>query len=487
MTGSNPDANKAIKAPKPIGPNDPDYADVVAAVAETRRLSQPVPSAAAGPAPSRGRPAAAMIMRDDAPVAAASRQDRPVAAASRERPPVAAVSAAAAHGIATGAARVNEKRIVVDGKAQVMAVFANPDGNYTVTGYGERSSKSFGDFFLGMDAGPEYDRQAADINAAIQKITVEEGFDLGRDGARAAYKTLNGGKAESGGSLLGRIFGAFRSAPVAGPAPAVDVVSSHMLADVTKALFGIPDEKFIVTGVIGDTEVSRPPSACPADFTPLSASLFWPDPGPRLARGGEVLGQLLAYQTAQLVAKLRATGAPPPGRLTKVLFDTIPPEDDARLVRTLIGTMMGLLPTINGNLVEVMNKLHADNEVPALRAAIARLGADPSYAAVYDILKPLVYAAMQQNPVPKEVWRIAAKDHVISGETEISVKKGDMVVVSIKKATKADHKKKVVDVSAIFGGMRTGKGRRPTHGCPGYAAAMGIIFGALSVILIQDD
>jgi hypothetical protein len=452
------DHSDATDAPTSSASAAIDRAAIDAAVRDCRRRSASVHDAPA-------YEAAAMV-EEAAPVPAAAR-----------------VAEAPGHPVKVGAMRVDDRRVFVHGKSQVMAVFANPDGNYSVKGYGDRSQKAFGAFFLGMDAGAEYDRQSRDINAAIESITAEEGFALGRDGARAALQALNGG-AGGGGSFLGRLIGLFRSAPKA-PARPVHDVSTLMLAEVTKALFGIPDGDLIVTGPPGFHP--HAPSLCPGDFAPVSGFLFRPDPGDGLAFAGPALGKLLAAQVGTLVARLRAAGTPPPGRLTRVLFDTIPPEEDDRLVRTLIGTMMGLLPTIDGNLIEIMNGLRESGEIPALKAEIAALGANPGYDRVRGALKPAVFAAMQKKPVPEEVWRVAAHDHVISGDNPVAVKKGDMVVLSIESATRADLAAGTADVSAVFGGMRKGKGRRPTHGCPGYAMAMGIIFGAVAVILNETD
>ena len=467
MTDENPDATDV---PNYVSPDDPGHPAFVAAVRDVRRRSLPPP-------PERAA---------SAPVAAASRAPSvPVAAAVIIGGPAASADA---HPIRTGAVRDDAaKEVFVYGKAQVMAVFANPDGNYTVTGYGERSHKGFGEFFLGLDAGDEYERQSRDINAAIQSITAEEGFTLGLDGARAAYRTLNGAAAKGGTSLFGRIAGMFRSAPKPKPQAAEDV-STQMLAAVSKTLFGIPDEDLIVTGPIRFSPGA--PGHCPGDFAVVSASLFKPEPKPEVAGFGAYLGGLLARQTATVVARLRAAGTPPPGRLTKVLFDTIPPEEDDRLVRTLIGAMMGLLPTVDGNLIKVMNGLQENGQIPGLKRRIAALGAEPGYEQVKGVLKSAVYRAMQQDPVPEEVWRIAAHEHVISGDMPVRVKKGDKVVVSIESATRADLEKGeegIEDVSPIFGGLKTGKGRRPVHGCPGHAMALGVIYGTVAVILQQPD
>jgi hypothetical protein len=65
-----------------------------------------------------------------------------------------------------GVARTPEG-IVVTSKELVLQVLLNTDGNYTIEGYQPRMEQSIGVIYLGMDWGPEYERQSTPANAAI--------------------------------------------------------------------------------------------------------------------------------------------------------------------------------------------------------------------------------------------------------------------------------------------------------------------------------
>src|SRR5215475_10656792 len=69
-----------------------------------------------------------------------------------------------------GVARTSEG-VVVTSKELYLQVLLNADGYYTNAGYQERMSQSFGPIFLGMDWGPEYEKEATPANAAIGKVT----------------------------------------------------------------------------------------------------------------------------------------------------------------------------------------------------------------------------------------------------------------------------------------------------------------------------
>ena len=74
--------------------------------------------------------------------------------------------------------RSPEGDVVVGTKDLVMKVFLDTDENYSVAGYNVRASNSFGEIYLGLDKGPEYDRQSTKVNEAIQRITGAEAFGL---------------------------------------------------------------------------------------------------------------------------------------------------------------------------------------------------------------------------------------------------------------------------------------------------------------------
>jgi hypothetical protein len=81
--------------------------------------------------------------------------------------------------------------------------------------------------------------------------------------------------------------------------------------------------------------------------------------------------------------------------------------------------------------------------------------------------------AMQMQPTPDFIWRLAAKDHVLG---TVQVKAGDMIYLSIVQATQEDLRRGSNDVCPIFGGDRS-KDPHPIHCCPGFEMGFGILLG----------
>lgn len=344
--------------------------------------------------------------------------------------------------------------VLVYGKDRVMEVYQNAEGNYSVTGYARRSRRCFGDFFLGMDAGPEYDRQSSAINKAIGAISAEEGFALAMEVVTGLLPGLKGDPVDA------------------------QKVTDAMLAGICKPLFGLPDEHFIISG--GISFHLFPPGRCPGDYAPLSGYLFLPDPGVALTLGGVAFGHILKEQTDKYVAGVRKKGGEAPGQLAKVLFETIPEAEDDLLSRTLIGIMMGLLPTIEGNMVKVLEGLHASGAYFDLMHKIGQLPAPATFPAALAILQDPMFMAMQEDPMPPAVWRTAVKDHELGG---VPVKAGEKVTVAIKSATQEDLKAGRIGVSAVFGGDRSAD-PHPLHACPGYELSIGLMIGTLTALML---
>lgn len=352
-----------------------------------------------------------------------------------------------------GVKRNDDGEIFVYGKDEVMEVFLNAEGNYTVSGYAERSEKAFGDFFLGMDQCPAYDEQAGPINKAISAMTLADGFSAGMTATNSALAIVEGDPPD--------------------PAELVD----GMLAEVCKPLFGLPDGHCVVGGGLEFHLFA--PGRCPGDYAPLSAYIFLPNPGVFMNLAGRHLGKLLKQQTLEFVQDLRKAGKPPEAPLTRVLYETIPPGQDDLFARTLVGIMMGLLPTTEGNMEQVLKGLHGNGSYYSLADQIMALPdpIDPDEAV--KILHDPMCRAMQAGPMPPAVWRKAAKDHMLG---PVAVQKGDKINVSIKSATHEDLRHGKVNVDAIFGGNRAND-PWPLHACPGYQLAMGIMYGTLAAVM----
>src|ERR1043165_491762 len=121
---------------------------------------------------------------------------------------------------ATGASR-DDFGVMVTGKDLVMQVYLNAEHNYSVQGYAERTRKCYGEIYLALDKGSEYDRQATIPNRAIGSVSREDAFALTLDIARRAVATSPHP-------------GAFDIAHL-------DGILNHILADLCTSWFGLPD------------------------------------------------------------------------------------------------------------------------------------------------------------------------------------------------------------------------------------------------------
>lgn len=86
------------------------------------------------------------------------------------------------------------------------------------------------------------------------------------------------------------------------------------------------------------------------------------------------------------------------------------------------------------------------------------------------------------RPVPELAWRTALVQHSLG---PVEVHPGDRIVVSIVSATQECLMNDEVDgdgLYLIFGGNRSKKDH-PTHACPGYEMAIGVMLGMLAGLL----
>ena len=192
-------------------------------------------------------------------------------------------------------------------------------------------------------------------------------------------------------------------------------------------------------------------------------------------------GAVLKQTHAQYVAQLRAAGKEPKGQLSRAIFEAFSPAEDDLIARTIIGVMMGMLPTTYFNLVSVLKSWRANgsNTFCRLQDELRQhTGSDP-YARAYSVLAQPMMQAMQGSPMPPEVWRTATQDHMLG---PIQVKTGDRVVVDIGVVTAADLARGKTDVFTIFGGDRNSL-NPPTHACPGYEVAIALMLGTLNCLM----
>jgi hypothetical protein len=358
-----------------------------------------------------------------------------------------------------GAVRTGDG-VLVSSKKLVMEVYHDPAGNYSVCGYAERLRKSFGTIYLGLDKGAEYDAQSSKVNAAIQAISERDSFNLALRETRKVVASLSN------------------------PADfEIQDVCDRVLAALCIIWFDLPDESAVLAGGFRPSNL-LPPARCPGDFTAPSAYTFMPDPEFLVALAGQRLGHILKEEVTKFVGERRSPANPLQGVLSRAIFANFPntSDHDDIIARTIIGVMMGFLPTAEGNVIATVRTWQKDATFTALQQQLAS-GAEPDlYLRACAVLKVPLKQAMQLNPVPNAVWRTAVKEHTLGDTNPIQVQPGDKVTIDIASATREDLANKTTDVFAVFGGDRR-EHPHPTHACPGYAMAMGVLLGIIAGVM----
>ena len=355
-----------------------------------------------------------------------------------------------------GVARTPEG-VVVTSKELVLLVLLNADGNYTIEGYQPRMEQSIGVIYLGMDWGPEYERQSTPANAAIGRVTRREAFDLAVKETRAALAT----------------------APVPNGIVDIQAISDVVFAKLCAYWFDIPDGVHVKAGGFRISNLFSD-GVCPGDYTPPSGYIVHPDPDFLLTLFGQRTGQILRESVNKYVAEKRAAGQIPVPALTRAFFEEFPdPKDNDLLARTIVGVMMGALPTINGNLITIVKTWQRTATLLALQAKLNASKETDEFVKAHQIVEPPMRETMQMQPTPDWLWRKAKKDHTLG---TVQVRAGDKIYLSIAQATQEELRAGGNDICPLFGGDRS-KSPHPTHACPGFEMGFGILLGIVYAVV----
>jgi hypothetical protein len=323
-------------------------------------------------------------------------------------------------------------------------------------------SKSIGPIYLGMDWGPEYEKLSTAANAAIGRVTRKEAFEFALKETRTALAALPDP-------------GAFD----------IQAISDTVLAAVCAHWFDVPDGDFVKAGGFRLSNIF-PPGRCPGDYTPPSAYIFHPDPDVLLTFLGQRTGQILREAVGKLVATRRGAGNPPQGALSRAFFEIFPnsPADDDLLARVIIGAMMGMLPTVNGNLVATVKTWQKSQTLLVLHAKLKSSSQTDEFLRAHEVIEQPLSETMQMMPTPDAVWRTAVKEHTLGSKNPVQVHPGDKIYISIIQAMQEDLRAGITDVCPVFGGNRRAS-PHPTHACPGFEMAMGVLLGITTAVVEQ--
>ncbi len=361
--------------------------------------------------------------------------------------------------------------VLVGSKDLVMEVFENRGARYSATGYAGRMRRSFGEIYLGMDdegKDSPYQVQSKAANDAIMKMTEDQGF-------AAAYGRMQ------------EILKSWTTAPAHEVTVELRDLIDLLLARLSRDWFGVPDDTFVISG--GWHRVPKVQPTCPGHFHSPSRYMFQPNPGAEASAIGEAHGQELKCAVLDLVEAHRTASTKPKGPVAEALFEAFrycnnddPSKrklKDDLLASNLIGVMMGFLPTVDGNLRATLYEWVNDQSLWDHQLAYLAAEDKDAPGKARSALLPPLRRTMQLRPVPELTWRTALQDHTLGS---VKVRVGDRIVIGIVSATQQCLLDGDDDLYPLFGGHRKG-GQPPTHACPGYDLAMGVLLGTLAALV----
>jgi len=372
----------------------------------------------------------------------------------------------------------------------IKQVFARSGSDFSVSGYHERMRQSIGEIYLGLDnTGPgcPYRQQSDLANTAISAISGQAAFDL----AFGLSNTALEGMVEAEVDLAQKTKRDAWELNLN-----LKEITDPLIEGLCVAWFGLPTKQtpeFTAGPARWDWTPTQPPR-CPGNFTAPSRYFFQPQPGKTVKEFGQSYGHSLTQAMTALVTRWRTEGAPA-APVAQAIFG-MPGASTDLISRTMVGAMMGFIPTLDGALRLVLNEWLRDGDFWALRerwerVAVAEEAARAAGTAentqnkantllqkATDTTQAALVKAMQLRPMPELVWRITAQDCQLG---PLVLKRGERVVLSIASAMQQALAEGSSDVFAMFGGDRL---MAPdSHACPGYAAAMGALSGALTALL----
>lgn len=367
----------------------------------------------------------------------------------------------------------------------VMKVLGD-DRTYSVDGpgdsYRKRMVSSIGEIYLGYDeSNPEYARQSAAANAAIGRISEEDAFKIAREATDAAFLELKKQALDQAGTAGHQRWEL-----------TVDLreILDKVFATLCDHWFGVLEtdkRRFLRGGTRGTWKPGDPPFY-PGNFTAPSRYIFQPNPGDTVVKFGREYGVELTKAMALWIEDHRSAGTRPEGPVGDAIFGPVNnPAPTDLAARTLVGVMMGFLPPADGNLRLTMHEWLREGTFWSLRARNGREDL-ATYKDAMALMGSELCRAMQLRPSPELVWRSATQAHDLDlgNGNRLGIKQGEMVVVSVVSATQQCLASGSDDVFPIFGGDRSSR-PHPTHACPAYKAAFGVIAGVLGGLLARKE
>jgi lysophospholipase L1-like esterase len=363
----------------------------------------------------------------------------------------------------------------------------------SVAGYMPRMRNSFGPIFLGMDAGPDYQREVGPALEGIRQLEQLQDphgqpvdpFDLA---CQCTKKEID--RLVSLAQQFARDDETLRRAAGGAPIESVkwDVtidlreLVDNLLATFCEAWYGLSEDGgFLSRGGFSWAWQYGDPARYPGHFMAPSRAFFQPHPGLEVEQTGSLHGQALAHSMKGFLEAFGDTLKAHKPALGAVLDSDVAQGDPNYAARTIIGMIMGFVPTVDGVLRRALAQWGNDGTLWTLRAARGSVG-DPDLKAQAELE---FVRAMQLRTTPESLWRTATRSFRLDGEgasNAVDVVAGDALIFGLMSATQQCLSMGDVNTALSFSGDRKAA-PRPTHACPGRQLAMRMMLGFVQALV----
>ncbi len=366
-------------------------------------------------------------------------------------------------------------------------ILLDQEGNLTAQGYLPRMRNSFGELYLGMDIGrtdQAYEKEAPIANAEVLALgerhdeTVEAAEKIVHDAIEmlVAYSIKNARGEKRWQATID-----------------VRDVVEKVIAHFCETWFGLSTNGgyFEKGGIRWQSPVASLTPRYPGHFMAPSRYVFQPHPSDTVREvasiHGKALNDAMAGYLQGFGTQLKFTHP-----LVKAVLERGDELGDAGYPpRTILGLMMGFVPTTDGLMRRIAHEWLREGTLWSLRThhtgAAQGMWSDPGLAASF---KRAFEQAFLLRAAPELLWRTAKKDHQIGEDgNKIAVKTGDVVIVGQISAAheglenpgkKTDQEAYDHSYRYAFGDCRKSDDTvKPTHACPGRNAAMAVMKGFL--------
>jgi Dyp-type peroxidase family len=380
--------------------------------------------------------------------------------------------------------------VLVASHDAVDRLLGNADRHLTSTGYLPRMRQSFGAIYLGMDAGQEdgrYELESHACNGAIRALaaTAADRLAIHEQARQVVRRKLD--EFVTDAQQYAQEDEWYRL--VGGAQPPRERLSWEVTFDVRELVddllatfcekwFGLSSRGDFMqrSGFKWNWKPSEPP-CYPGHFMAPSRYIFQPHPEKLVEDIGMLHGQAMLDGMVEL---LKVHGAAITAPVTQAVLGTSPTSTDTLLAaRTLVGALMGMVPTVDANLRRVMDRWLSEGALWSLRGSLRGAPAAQLQSAVENAF----LRTMQTRVAPDTLWRTAQHSHVLAKDTphEVDVRPGDILVAGLGSAAQEGVAAGAApDVSVAFGHSKTS---HATHACPGYGPALAMMQGFVAELV----